>query len=1040
MRVIAPSLIPPITDETSISVRAYAEPIKTENAEQRRAKSKNRRRNPAPASAYTLIFDTETTTSIGQSLRFGTYQWRKAEVLEEAGIFYTPDGMDAAEMEALRSHAATHALMLRTLRDFVDSVFFKMAWQLRATIVGFNLPFDISRLAISHRTARNPSNDESAPMRGGFTFKLSAQKIYPNIRVKHMSRKAALISFAAPMGQRDARGQRKRGIHTGVRRGHFIDVKTLSSALFARSFSLASLSNFLSLPSPKSEFDDFDGPVTAEMIDYAVRDVQATWESYAELIKRYGALKLTQSIPEKIYSEASIGKAYLREMGIQPWRTLQPDMPSDDLAKVVGTYYGGRSEVRIRREIREVMLCDFLSMYPTVCTLMGLWRFVIAKNMTWCDSTEETRAILATTDMETLQEQSVWQNLATIVRVKPDGEIFPVRAPYAGEPQSTIGANHLTADEMWFTLADCIAARLFSGKTPQILEAMTFSPGEMQGGLRPIDVAGNPDYRVDPNTTDFFKRVIELRKSIQREMKGASGEQLEQLDTEQNSLKICANSTSYGIWIEVTVDSRPAKRFVTVSSSTCAAFTFATDKVEMPGRYFHPLLATLITGAARLMLALAERLALDRGLEWVFCDTDSMAFAKPLEMSGEDFARRTYSIVEWFAALNPYDFGGSILKIEDVNGSLEHGLPRPLFCLAISSKRYALFNLDASGRPVMRKVSAHGLGHLLPPYGEQDAPPNFPTPHRSVLKDGTLRWHCDLWFQIVSAVIDGHADIVPLNFHPSLARPAVSRYGASSPDLLAWFKKHNSALGYRDQVKPFGFLLSYSAAWNFEIGVAPSPKKRGRPKKRSALKPVGPYDTDLGKAVLRAFDRETGEAVSLSALKTYAEALAQYHISPESKFLNGDYMDRGTTRRRHVRVTNIVHIGKEAHDWERQAAIGLNLDSQIFYGSNRKSLADALFNFASEFGIVPAAKALSIPRRKLMMLLAAPNLMEKPWALSAMKGLSKAIDICARERAHQRREAVRLRVAIEQDGLRATAMNLGTDPSNLRRKLRRWET
>ncbi len=52
-----------------------------------------------------------------------------------------------------------------------------------------------------------------------------------------------------------------------------------------------------------------------------------------------------------------------------------------------------------------------------------------------------------------------------------------------------------------------------------------------------------------------------------------------------------------------------------------------TAKREQPGRYYHPLLATLITGAARLMLALTERLAFEHGLNWAFCDTDSMAFA-----------------------------------------------------------------------------------------------------------------------------------------------------------------------------------------------------------------------------------------------------------------------------------------------------------------------------------------------------------------------------------------------------------------------------
>jgi len=48
-------------------------------------------------------------------------------------------------------------------------------------------------------------------------------------------------------------------------------------------------------------------------------------------------------------------------------------------------------------------------------------------------------------------------------------------------------------------------------------------------------------------------------------------------------------------------------------------------------------------------------------------------------------------------------------------------------------------------------------------------------------------------------------------------------------------------------------------------------------------------------------------------LKTYAEALAQYHLSPESKFANARYFDRGPTDRRHVVASNLRLIGKEGN-------------------------------------------------------------------------------------------------------------------------------
>ncbi len=1031
---------PPVTDDLPIAIRAYAEPTYRVLKDPKIPPDKLRRKRIPSASPWTLAFDTETTTDVSQALRFGTYQLRNAGDLVEAGIFYAADGVTAGELALLRRYAESNGLILRTRDEFADKIFFRRAYQLRATVIGFNLPFDISRLAISHNSARTPSNGEAAAMHGGFTFKLSSQKIYPNIRVKHMSRTAALIAFAAPMGQPDGRGQRNRGIKTRVRRGHFIDVKTLSKALFAKGFTLASLSHFLRVPNPKLEFDDFDGPISEAMVDYAVRDVQTTWECYAELNKRFTALNLRETSPEKIYSEAGIGKGYIREMGIGPLRKMQPEMPSALLAKIMASYFGGRSEVRVRREIRQVMLCDFLSMYPTVCTLMGLWRFVIAKGMEWRDSTEATRDYLAQIDLAGLQSRDSWRQLATLVRVRPDADIFPVRASYLGEAQTTIGSNYLSSDRpLWFTLADCIASKLLTGKTPEIVEALSFAPGPMQSGLRPIDVAGNPQYRVDPVTTDFFKRVIELRQSIKSSMTGASEAEKARLDTEQNALKICANSTSYGIWVEVNVETRPSRKSVTVHNSTSERFTFPTDKTEMPGTYFHPLLATLITGAARLMLAIAERLATDAGLDWAFCDTDSMAFAKPVAMAEGEFSERCHGIVNWFAGLNPYDFGGSILKIEEVNFALQSKAAEPLYCLAISSKRYALFNLAADGSPIMRKVSAHGLGHLSAPYGEADALADFPVPDRTVLREGTLRWHCDLWHRIATATLAAHPDRVARDYHPALNDPAISRYAATSPNLLRWFKSFNAERPYRSQVKPFGFLHSLSPAICLEAKVSFAPAAKGRRKKAKAIKPIAPYDSDHRKSVAMAFDRETGNAVSAASLSTYADALARYHISPESKFLNGDYCDSGMTQRRHIRVTGVRHIGKESNDWERQAILGYDAEAAPDYGLADKDRARLISNLAAlvrSMGRSGAARALGISEGRLRTLSSGGVDVNCAEAQTLAARVTFAMRQNKELREGREADLQRLREGVQLSGLREIARQLGIDPSNLRRRLR----
>jgi len=144
-------------------------------------------------------------------------------------------------------------------------------------------------------------------------------------------------------------------------------------------------------------------------------------------------------------------------------------------------------------------------------------------------------------------------------------------------------------------------------------------------------------------------------------------------------------------------------------------------------------------------------------------------------------------------------------------------------------------------------------------------------------------------------------------------------YSASSPHLLAWLDEWNQGKPYEEQIRPFGFLLTYMPRTGV-FAPPPDPEAyvvdgpiRGRPPKSDELKPIAPYDSDPVRALPNVFDRITGEFIPSDRLKTYAEALSQYHLSPETKFANADFFDRGRSQRRHVVVTGIVLIGKEAN-------------------------------------------------------------------------------------------------------------------------------
>jgi hypothetical protein len=513
---------------------------------------------------------------------------------------------------------------------------------------------------------------------------------------------------------------------------------------------------------------------------------------------------------------------------------------------------------------------------------------------------------------------------------------------------------------------------LLSGRVPKILEAITFSPKEPQIGLRTVRIAGNPDYLVDPATDDFFKRLIDLRTTVKARLKNATALNRETLDSEQQALKILANSTSYGIFVEINVADLDAPERLTCYGPEGEGFPVESNKMEEPGRFFHPLLATLITGAARLMLGIAERLCVEKGLDWAFCDTDCMAIARPEGMDQAEFLERAQSICEWFASLNPYEKKGSIFKIEDANyllaGDSVGSDFEPLLCYCISSKRYVLFNIGPSGEVIIRKASAHGLGHYLAPYEADDAPQSIPAPSVALDKIGVDRWHYDLWHEIIRAALDGHPDQVDLSYHSGLSKPAVSRYGATTPKLLGWFKQLNSGREYGDQVKPFNFLIALQSRQKLtETYDEPWSPQRGRPRKPSPTRPVAPFSRNISEAAETAFDRETGKRIEPGSLVTYAEALAQYHLRPEAKFLNGDFFDRGRTERRHVVAVQILHIGKEANKWEEQYFLGPDDEAAIEYGlcQTADDLDLSLRDLCRELGEREAARKLEISRTAL---------------------------------------------------------------------------
>jgi hypothetical protein len=290
-----------------------------------------------------LVFDTETRTDAAQALTFGSYRFymEDGRCLEE-GLFYADDlprtDRDVLEAYTRKRRADSDRrlgkpqLLLLTRRKFLDK-FYTAAYDARSLLVGFNLPFDLSRISCEAGNARGR-------FAGGFSLALwdylsknGDRKINnhrPRIAIKHIDSKRALKGFTRTMNP-DREDLIPEGSTTGEPdesygfRGHFLDLRTLAFVLTDRGYSLASACEAFGVEHGKGTVERH-GVVTPEYIDYNRQDVLATAELAEKLIAEYDRFEVDLQ-ETQAYSPASLGKAHLRKMGIAPVLARQPKFP-----------------------------------------------------------------------------------------------------------------------------------------------------------------------------------------------------------------------------------------------------------------------------------------------------------------------------------------------------------------------------------------------------------------------------------------------------------------------------------------------------------------------------------------------------------------------------------------------------------------------------------------------------------------------------------------------------------------------------------------
>jgi hypothetical protein len=908
---------------------------------------------------YALVFDTETTLDPReQSLLFGMYRvcrsWGGSEyVCVEEGIFHD-DNLRPEYLDVITDYVSPprdsevmsddyddniHAY---TRSQFVESVFFE-AVRTRSLIVAFNAPFDISRLAVGRRISRKRAWTLILSQRvSRKTGEIEPNPERPCVRVTSKDSKAGFFSLTKPIRPEEWPSYEE--WRDGDKTFHFcccgesathrtkdgtflcadhaklakeggqkvirikkislifrvLDLHTLAWALFNESYSLKTACKELHTKHQKYDHEP-TGTVTIDDLEYARQDVRCTVDVLNCLKEEFSRHRFnehrTELYPDKAVSPASIGKAYLRAMGITPLKK-KFDVPDYIHGIASQAYFGGRAECRIRNTPVPVVLTDFSSQYPTINSLLGNPEVLRAETLSFDDATSEMRNFVEQITLDDCFEQESWQEMKFFARIQPDNDIVPVRAEYNDDGiTKNIGVNYFSSTEsVWLSGPDVIASKLLTGRVPNIEQAILIVPHGRQKGLRSTNLLGM--VQIDPRTDDLFRRMVEQKEVYKESNKALS-----------KFLKICANSTSYGMFFELT----PQKKFnpikVKVFSGEHNHEQSATI-IEKPGEWYFPPIAALITGGAHLLLAMLERCITEKGGHYLFCDTDSMCIVASrsggwVGCSGEPPIKAlswkdVEEIRDRFTSLNCYDrtkVKGSILKIEDVNTHKNRQID--LFGFAISAKRYVLYRHDSSGNIVIVEAKAHGLGYLYPP---KEPPEDNPD---------DIDWILEAWHWVLEGEIAN-----PRPAPEWFSIPAMMRVTVSTPAVLGMLK------GF---TKPFNFLhvpLMFPTLYpagkdpsNFGL-IMPFSKHRDQWLDTKAI------DIHSGKEyAITLLDPEG--CTKRIEVKCYGNILGAYREHPEAKFVEHDGspcdgLTRGLLRRSHVVANRHRYIGKEtSRHWEQ---------------------------------------------------------------------------------------------------------------------------
>ena len=225
---------------------------------------------------------------------------------------------------------------------------------------------------------------------------------------------------------------------------------------------------------------------------------------------------------------------------------------------------------------------------------------------------------------------------------------------------------------------------------------------------------------------------------------------------------------------------------------------------------------------------------------------------------------------------------------------------------AYCQKRYVVYDYDNKFITILKYFN-HALGHLLDLFSNDSNEKND--------------WNKDIWYDILNL----HYDNTTLErlYEKYQNKYALSKFMASNPRILGRLSEFNKNKDYKNQFKPRNFcIIGFSNVINPNTG--------------KLIKPLTPFVKPSRHAVFSDFvdynDDSRQKLNGKQYWKLFWDAFLEYLNHPESKFDGGI----GILQRKHVRITSIVHIGKESNRLDESELFGLDDSSyEIYHDDSR---------------------------------------------------------------------------------------------------------